>query len=76
MIKVHFKDVGRSKACWDAECKELDYDWLYEQVRPHLASRYLDFTVAEDVNSGTIWAGFHNVGDFEFEEYVDKGETV
>lgn len=67
-MKIKFIGVGRGKVSWTAECPiELSeaYDWFYRQVKPHLASRYLEFYLEENDKIGAIYAGFHCVGHFE-----------
>lgn len=69
---IHFKNVGRNKRSWDAECKELDYDWFYSQVKRNaiVMSTDLDFLLNDTETGGTICAGFHDIGTFEIEEGV------
>ena len=59
-MKVKFIEVGRRKNSWEAECEgELNYEWLYSQVKPNLFSSNIDFV------EGRIFAGAHGVGKFE-----------
>lgn len=83
-MKIKFIDVGRGKASWIAECPiEISEagDWFYRQVKPHLASRNIEFMLdASADGSGIIFAGFHIVGRFELirenAEAALKGERA
>lgn len=69
-MKVEFHDVGRSKSNWSAECKEITYNWLYNQVKAHgvLSSSSLDFEYDEENDVGKIYAGFYVIGTFRCED--------
>jgi hypothetical protein len=64
-MKVKFTDVGRLKKSWEVETKEIDYNFLYRQVKKNgaLHSSDLDF-----YDNGTITAGGRRVGMFEVAE--------
>lgn len=63
MTRVKFKDVGRHKRTWEAVCpRELDYEWLYAEVKRNHALLSSDISFLE---SGTICAGIRPVGTFE-----------
>ena len=62
-MKVKFIDVGRNKACWASECKELTYNWLYKQAKKVLRSSVIDF----EENGTILVGGFRPVGRFEIE---------
>lgn len=64
-MKVKFIDVGRNNKNWEAETDNVDYDWLYAQVKKHgmVMSSNLNFS-----DQGTIFAGFQNIGKFEILE--------
>lgn len=71
-MKIKFIDVGRNNTNWESDCpaksvEELDYGWLYSQVKKHgmVMSRELDFFVNKDGTGGSITAGFHTIGKFE-----------
>lgn len=43
-MKVHFINVGYANRSWTAECKsELSYEWLYNQIKPYVMSRDIEF---------------------------------
>lgn len=65
MMKVKFVDVGRNKACFEAECDgDVNYEWLYTQVKPYLMSDMIEFTFDGEVGF-IIVGGFRHVGGFE-----------
>lgn len=69
-MKVFFENVGRDKRNWSAECKkDLDYDWLYSQVKSKLLSSDIDFYLdRNDDHKGIIVVGgFREVGSFRIE---------
>ncbi len=63
-MKVKFKNVGHSNACWEAECEELTEHWLFKQVKPYCMSRYLEFGYNEETGQGIILAGVRVIGNF------------
>ena len=68
-MKVYFENVGRNKATWQAEVKgELTYEWLYNQVKPYLASRGIDFFLDEVGKGEILVGGIRTVGTFRIEE--------
>lgn len=72
-MKIKFIEVGRNNATWESECTansvdELEYDWLYSQVKKHgmVMSNDLDFLLnKENMTEGIITAGFHTIGKFK-----------
>lgn len=71
-MKIKFIEVGRNNQTWDAECSansisELEYDWLYDQVKrnAYVRSNDLEFLLHEDETNGVITAGFHTIGKFQ-----------
>lgn len=68
-MKVYFKRVGYSNACFSAECKgELNYDWLYKQVKPYCKSRNIEFNYDDKTGLGLIFGGFHTIGSFRIQK--------
>ena len=71
-MKIKFIDVGRNNVSWEAECKaehieELEYEWLYSQVkkRAMVMSKEIDFLIdCADNTNGVITAGFRPIGKF------------
>ena len=69
-MKVEFIEVGRFKKSWTADLKEISYDSLYLQVKPHLLSNDIEFTMSGHV----LVSGIRTVGKFRIleEEGDDK----
>jgi hypothetical protein len=63
--KVEVKELGRDKVCKSVVVEKIDYDALYEIVKPHLLSLNIWFSVQED-EWGNVYAGFHAVGKITF----------
>lgn len=71
---IHFKNVGRDEANWDAkgdEKKDWNYVWFYKQVKSHakVMSTDLRFDLdnADHPKTGVIYAGCHRIGEFDIE---------
>lgn len=72
-MKIKFIDVGRNKVTWESECPvnsvyELEYDWLFSQVknRGGVMSNDIEFLLEKaSETEGIITAGFHTIGKFE-----------
>lgn len=67
---INFKNVGRSKKNWTVECNssidsEIAERFILNQIKKNggLMSRDIQFTI--DNNHGSIFAGFHVVGEIE-----------
>jgi hypothetical protein len=65
MIPVNFINVGRNKISWTAKTAEVNYEWLYNQVKSKGALLSRDIEFMKEHNKGIIFAGFHHVGQFE-----------
>jgi len=67
---VQFKEVGRGKLSWKAETGELDYDWMFRQVKTAgVMSNGIDFDYDEEKQEGNIFVGgFRKIGTFSVEE--------
>lgn len=63
--KVEVKELGRGKVCKSVVVEKIDYDTLYEIVKPHLFSSNIWFRVLEN-EWGSVNAGFHTVGKITF----------
>lgn len=64
-MKVEFIGVGRGNDNWISECdKELNYEWLYQEVKKVLMSDEIDFSDEGDI----IVGGFRKVGEFKIKE--------
>lgn len=67
-MKVYFSNVGYGNRAWAAECKgELTYEWLYEQIKPFVKSRDIEFCYDEHTGLGLIFGGLHTIGGFRIE---------
>lgn len=68
-MKVKFIDIGKNNANFTRNANELTYEWLLQQVKPHLLSHNIDF---EENRKGTItvFAGMQTVGEIEI---IEKG---
>lgn len=65
-MKVHFSNVGYGNRSWTAECKgELTYEWLYNQIKPFVKSRDIEFRYDEYTGLGLIFGGLHTIGGFQ-----------
>lgn len=67
---IFFRNVGRNKCGWHAVLKPATDRRILAQIRKHgqLASRDIDFEIAEDGRSGVvIVGGFRVVGEFVIE---------
>ncbi len=67
---IFFRNVGRDKCSWHAVLKPVTDRGILAQIRKHgrLASRDIDFEIAEDGRSGVVIVGdFRAVGTFTIE---------
>ena len=72
-MKIKFIEVGRLSKTWESECQaksvdELEYDWLWSQVKKNASvmSNDLEFMLSKDnMTDGIIYAGFHTIGKFQ-----------
>lgn len=69
-MKVKFINVGRNNVTWEEQApadnwNDLEYEWLYFQVKKYLMSNNIDFILNEDEKTGTIVGNFHKLGEFE-----------
>lgn len=71
MMKVSFKNVGRSQASWIANLKDNEPQTIYKHLisrKPRLfRSSFIDVVLNKD-GSGRIEAGFHTIGTFTSEQ--------
>ncbi len=63
-MKVRFINIGRNNSNFERNTNELTYEWLLQQVKPHLLSHNIDF---EENRKGTltVFAGMQTVGEIE-----------
>ena len=63
---IHFTRVGFNNINFTRECKgELNYEWLYKQIKPYCKSRNIEFSYDEETNIGLIFGGLHTIGGFK-----------
>ena len=67
-MTLFFKNIGHSKACFKKQSPaEITYEWLYNQVKPYLYSKNLDF-LENNKGTVTVFAGMQTVGEIIVEE--------
>ena len=72
-MKVHFKDVGRDKKTWSAECPENEqddpWDWMYRQIRARgsVMSRDIDFYQTDESSGKIVVGAVRVIGTYSIE---------
>lgn len=61
-MKVIFKNIGRNKANFVRNIEYLNYDWLINEVKPHLLSHNIDI-LENKKGTLTVFAGMQTVGE-------------
>lgn len=69
MTTIHFLNVGRNKATWDVQMREVSEDAIIKAVRKKgcLMSRDIDVELSDDFSMGNVYAGCRCVGTFTVE---------
>lgn len=75
MYRVDFSDVGRSHKNFSVNMEEINYDNLYEAVKPYLLSSFsIGFALNDEVGVGVVEVGFYRMGTFKIHR-IDDEET-
>ncbi|WP_346980416.1 hypothetical protein [Clostridium perfringens] len=73
MYRVDFIDVEKNKKSFSKEMKDINYDNLYDAVKPYLPNRFsVGFGVNDKDRSGVVIVGFRIVGRFKFYKIEDS----
>lgn len=68
-MKVKFSNLGANKANFTAEMSEINFNNLYNVVRPYLHSSVIDFDFDTKGKTGTVFVGLvRPVGTFTVED--------
>jgi hypothetical protein len=66
-MKIHFRNVGREKKCWQSEVDDLSDDTVLAEIRKAnaLRSQGIDLSWNSEGTGGAIYVGlFRKVGDY------------
>ena len=71
--RVYFKDVGGGKKTWETTLECLSYDNLKKAVKKvgAIGSRFPDFNLDEETQTGAIFCGFRCCGTFTWVTSID-----
>jgi hypothetical protein len=61
--KIKLIDLGRGK--FNGEVTVKNEDQLWKEIKKHVMSNDVEYFYDEEKNWGTIYAGFHAIGNFE-----------
>ncbi len=76
-FKIEVKELGSNNVEKSVEVEKIDYDTLYEVVKPHLYSSAIDFRNVIEGEWGSVVVGlFRTVGKIRFTKVIESDLKV